>query len=78
MTGDVNSVTMQPGIVTVTVLSTMSYQKSFNHFEAHFDMLKPWQVKNSLVRLDLSRRIILVFFPFVLQEEGKWFMTVGK
>jgi hypothetical protein len=41
MIGDVNNVTMQLGIVTATVLSTMSYQKSFNHGEAHFDMLKP-------------------------------------
>jgi hypothetical protein len=78
MIGDVNSVTMQLGIVTATVLSTISYQKYFNYYEAHFDSSNHDRSNVLWLGLDLSRRIIVVSFTFVLQEDVKSFMIADK
>jgi hypothetical protein len=68
MIGDVNSVTVQPGIATAIVLSTMSYQKSTDHCEVHIEKLNHDRSNVLWLGLDLSRRIILYFVFFMLQK----------
>lgn len=77
---DVNSVMVQPGIVTAVVLSTMSYQKYIDHCEVHTEKLNHDRSDVLWLGLDLNRRIILYLLCYrkvlnhlLLQENNRPF-----